>query len=116
MGTGSFPGVKRPGRDADPSPPSSTVVKKGYSYTSTPLWAVQPVQNLSACTGVHFTLPQCLYKGALYLLQKSIYVVRKNAELSYVILIQMTYTVNSNYSSNRVKWLPSAPTPRSTGL
>jgi len=25
MGTGSFPGVKRPGRDADPSPPSSAV-------------------------------------------------------------------------------------------
>jgi len=25
MGTGSFPGVKRPGRDADPSSPSSAV-------------------------------------------------------------------------------------------
>ena len=72
MGTGSFPGVKRPGRDADPSPPFSAVVKKVYSYTSTPtmgrtacteplclysraipllpLWAVQPVQSLSACT------------------------------------------------------------------
>ena len=49
-----------------------------------PLWAVRPVQSLSACTRVHFTLqysytstppvgrtactePQCLYKGALYL-------------------------------------------------
>jgi hypothetical protein len=30
MGTGSFPGGKeRPGRDADPSPASSDVVKKG---------------------------------------------------------------------------------------
>ena len=28
MGTGVFPGVKRPGRDADPSPPSSAVVMK----------------------------------------------------------------------------------------
>jgi len=28
MGTGSFPGVKRLGRDVDPSPPSSAVVKK----------------------------------------------------------------------------------------
>jgi len=28
MGTESFPGVKRPGRDADPSPLSSTEVKK----------------------------------------------------------------------------------------
>ena len=56
---------------------------KGSSYTSTPLWAVRPVQSLSACTRVTFTftftsvpvqgctlplpLPQCLYKGALYL-------------------------------------------------
>ena len=47
-------GKERPGRDADPSPPSSAVVMKGQSYTSTPLWAVRPVQNLSACTGVHF--------------------------------------------------------------
>ena len=48
-----------------------------------PLWAVRPVQSLSSCTRVHFTFtytstppmgrtactePQCLYKGALYLL------------------------------------------------
>jgi len=68
-----FPGGKeRPGRDADPSPPSTAVVKKEQSYTSTPpightactepqclysiaipllpLLAVRPVQNLSACT------------------------------------------------------------------
>ena len=47
-----------------------------------PLWTVQPVQSLSACTTVHFnftytsnppmdrracTEPQCLYNGALYL-------------------------------------------------
>ena len=35
--------------------------------TLLPLWAVRPVQSLSACTRVHFTLPQCLYKGAFYL-------------------------------------------------
>ena len=52
-----FPGSKeRPGRDADPSPPSSAVVKKEYSYTSAP-----PIIR-TACTE-----PQCLYKGALYL-------------------------------------------------
>jgi hypothetical protein len=57
MGTGSFPGVKeQPGRDADPSPPSCAVVKKGYSYTSTPL------MGRTACTE-----PQCLYKDDLYL-------------------------------------------------
>ena len=47
-----------------------------------PLWAVRPVQSISACTTVHFnftytstppigrtacTEPQCLYNGALYL-------------------------------------------------
>ena len=47
-----------------------------------PLYAVRPVQSLSACTTVHFTFtytstppigrtactePQCLYRGALYL-------------------------------------------------
>ena len=44
-----FPGgKKRQGREADPSLPSSAVV---------PFWAVRPVQSLSACTRVQFTLP-----------------------------------------------------------
>ena len=46
-----FPRVKeRPGRDADPSPPSSAVVKKEQSYTST------PPMGRRACTE-----PECLY-------------------------------------------------------
>jgi len=49
-------GKERPGRDADSSPPSSAVVKKEQSYTSTPR------MGCTACTG-----PQCLYRGALYL-------------------------------------------------
>jgi hypothetical protein len=52
-----FPGGKeRPGRDTDPSPPSSAVVKKEYSYTST------PPMGRTACTE-----PQCLYKCVPYL-------------------------------------------------
>ena len=52
-----FPGFKeRPGRNADPLPPSSPVVKKGWIYTSIPR------MGRTACTE-----PQCLYKGALYL-------------------------------------------------
>ena len=52
-----FPwGKERPGCDADPSPPSSAVVKKGQSYT------FNPPMGRTACTE-----PQCLYKGALYL-------------------------------------------------
>ena len=52
-----FPGgEERPGRDAEPSSPSSAVVMKEYSYTST------PPMGRTACTE-----PQCLYKGALNL-------------------------------------------------
>jgi hypothetical protein len=37
MGTrGSFRGVKRPGREADHSPPSSAEVRNAWSYTSSP--------------------------------------------------------------------------------
>ena len=57
-----FPGGKeRPGRDADPSPPSSAVLKKGQSYTSTPCISRTASKE-----------PQCLYKGALYLLEDMI--------------------------------------------
>jgi hypothetical protein len=44
LGTGSFPGVERPGRGADHPPPSSAEVGNEYSYTSTtplgPWWPV----------------------------------------------------------------------------
>ena len=53
---GLFRGEERPGRDSDPSPPSSAVVKKEWSYTFT------PPMDRTACTE-----PQCLYKGAFYL-------------------------------------------------
>ena len=52
-----FPGGKeRLKRDADPTPPSSAVVMKEQSYTST------PPMGRTTCTE-----PQCLYKGKLYL-------------------------------------------------
>jgi len=78
-----FPGGKeRPGREAETSAPSTSVAKKKENYTSTPLWAIRPVESLSASTKVHFTFtytsnppmdrtastePQCLYNDALYL-------------------------------------------------
>ena len=52
----------------DPSPLLVPWSWKGRAIPLLPLWAVRPVQSLSACTGVTFTLPQCLYKGDLYLL------------------------------------------------
>jgi hypothetical protein len=40
MGIGSFSSkVKRPGREADHSPPATTKVKKMWIYTSTPSYA-----------------------------------------------------------------------------
>ena len=68
MGTGFFPRVKS-GRSVMLTPHTLLVPWswKGRATPILPLWAVRPVQSLSACTRVHFTLPQCLYKGALYL-------------------------------------------------
>ena len=44
MGTGSFPGVKRPGRDADHPPPSSAEVKERVElYTYFPPGSSWPV-------------------------------------------------------------------------
>jgi hypothetical protein len=49
MGTGYFPGVKRPGRGLDHPPHLTPRLKKKYSCTSTPLWA------FGACSRVTFT-------------------------------------------------------------
>ena len=52
-----FPwGKECPGCDAHPSPPSSAVGRERVElYLYSPLWAVRPVQSLSACTRVTFT-------------------------------------------------------------
>ena len=83
MGTRSFPGVKS-GRGVTliRHPLLVPRSRKSRAIPLLPLWAVQPVQSLSAYTTVHFTFtytsnppmdrtactePQCLYNGALYL-------------------------------------------------
>jgi len=62
MGTGSFPGVKS-GRSVTLTPHPLLVPWswKSRAMPLLPLWAVRPVQSLSACTRVHFTftLPSC---------------------------------------------------------
>ena len=57
MGTGSFPGVKS-GRGVTLTPQPLLVPwsRKGRAIPLLPLWAVRPVQSLSACTSVHFTI------------------------------------------------------------
>jgi len=56
MGTGSFPGVKG-GRGVTLTPHPLLVPWswKSKAIPLLPLWAVKPVQSLSACTRVHFT-------------------------------------------------------------
>jgi hypothetical protein len=50
MGTGSFPGVKRPGRGVDHAPPTNTENKERIElYLSLPPWA------FVACSRVSFT-------------------------------------------------------------
>jgi len=69
MGTRSLPGVKS-GRNVRLTPHPLLVPwsRKGRAIPLLPLWAVRPVQSLSACTRVHFTLvtvsgvsPECAY-------------------------------------------------------
>jgi len=68
MGTGSFPEVKiSRGVTLTPQPLLVPWSRKGRAIPLLLLWAVRPAQSVSSCTRVHFTLPQCLYKGALYL-------------------------------------------------
>ena len=58
MGTGSFPGVKS-GRGVTLTP-HPLLVSWSWKSRAIPLfslWAVRPVQSLSACTRVHFTVP-----------------------------------------------------------
>ena len=52
-----FPGGKeRPGRDADPLPLLVPWSRKSRAVPLLPLYAVRPVQSLSACTKVHSLL------------------------------------------------------------
>ena len=67
-GTGSFPGVKS-GRGVTLIP-HPLLVPWSWKVRAIPVllvWAVRPVQSLSDCIRVHFTIPQCLCNGALYL-------------------------------------------------
>jgi hypothetical protein len=61
MGSGSIPGVKS-GRGVTMTPHPLLVPwsRKGRAIPLLPLWAVWPVQSLSACTRVHFTFYPCL--------------------------------------------------------
>jgi len=127
-------GKVRPGRDADPSPPSTAVVKKS---TAIPLllWTVRPVQSLSACTvqlyryspygpyGLYrasvpvqysytstlmdrtaCTEPQCLYSTAIPLL---LWTVRPVQSLNACRRMHFTFTLPymNSFNTAVAQWL-----------
>jgi hypothetical protein len=57
MYQGFFPGVRRPGREADHSPPSSAKLKNAWSYTSTPQYAFMEWCLVRGSTGTTLPLP-----------------------------------------------------------
>jgi len=64
MGTGSFPGVKSSWCvTLTPHPLLVSWSRKSRAIPLLPLWVVRPVQSLSACTRVHFTLPKYMKSG-----------------------------------------------------
>jgi hypothetical protein len=57
MGTGGFsPGIKRPGREADHSPPAGAEVKKMWTYTSTSPYSLDNFKFYHIIGHDHFLL------------------------------------------------------------
>ena len=63
MGTGSFLGVKRTGRDVDHPTHLAPRLKKEYKYTSTPLWAFVASSRVNfTFTFTKIIIPETLLK------------------------------------------------------
>jgi hypothetical protein len=79
MGTESFPGVKR-GLGVTLTPHLLLVPWswKSRAIPLLPLWAVRPVQSLSACTRVHFTFFNFPVASLIYVPAPRIDVMRSN--------------------------------------
>jgi len=88
--------LSRISRDADPSPPSSAVVKKEYSYTSI------PSMGRTACTDL-----QSLYKGALYLSFNPNFFFAVY-EIMWKNIVQPSRPQMTIWSTYIVRWIPKA--------
>jgi hypothetical protein len=91
MRTGSFPGLKS-GRGVTLTPHRLLVPWSWKSRTIPllPLWAVRPVQSLSACTRVHFTPPTkssilCRHVILFFLLHAVIFSISLKFDLGWEI-------------------------------
>jgi hypothetical protein len=98
MSTRSFPGVKSgQGMTLNPHPLPVPWSWKGRAIPLLPLWAVRPVQSLSACTRVQFTLFTlssvinaehilCFWSIKLYLREQNVSSLNYNAWDKYNII------------------------------
>jgi len=99
MGTGSFPGVKS-GQAVTlaPHPLLLPWSRKSRAIPLLPLWAVRPVQSLSACTvQVYLYSPQCLYSTGKPLLP--LWAVRPVQSLSACTVQLYLYSPQCLYST-----------------
>jgi len=97
MGTGSFPEVKS-GRGVTLTPQSLLVPwsRKSRAIPLLPLWAVRPVQSLSACTRVPFTFP-FISKLAKKEGKFSLEILHR----SFILLFNHYAALEINYISNK---------------
>ena len=100
MGTGSFSGVKS-GRGVTLTTRPLLVPwsSKGRAIPLLPLWAVQPVQSLSACTRVHFTV---------------LAFIQINVSLVPILLVLLLLCISSTNARimEHTKWVCLRPTVR----
>ena len=82
-----FPGdKKRPGRNAEPSPLLVPWSWKSRAITLLPLWAVRPVQILSACKRVHFIFTSLCAEKSCAKLKNDVPINRDNT--CYITVIR----------------------------
>jgi len=95
LGTGSFPGINS-GRGVTliPQPLLVPWPWKRRAAPLLPLWAVRPVQSLSACTGVYFFLPFCKHNLEWWFTCRT---VLKELPLSVVSLLLAHFLLHTLY-------------------
>jgi len=104
MGTGSLPGVKRPGRNVDHPPYLTPRLKKEHSYTSTTLWA------FVACSRAIFIFTLPTKSTTTSTLQLYFYcLIRKWATYSCSVVVVAAHTACHLPSAPRLVVYPVRP-------
>ena len=97
MGTGSFRGVKSgPSVTLTPHPLLVPWSWNGRAIPLLPLWAVRPVQSLSACTRVHFTFTfmEVVVRHSKRILQNTLF-LRPNYQMSLTLWFAVNFNMKS---------------------